>query len=307
MNFLNNNYGPIDWNDPNKHLPLDWRHPDSHAIYWAVKGLQVAGKDIYSFEETNTDRIVVHSLQNLFRYGKIFIHTSTVQTDDKQPHQKIEQEIFLRPDLRMFGPYNKAMLAVLDKYTKIHQTSLEAMQAGHRNMLKNAVLSFYQAGHIRQAQMVYDEMRKLYPLPDFNVPLAAYAKQRLREELTNITIDNAQEIVQLVLRESYFRYAIREDDEAAAREKIAKEAYDIYRSSYSDENRINLPDYKLMKYLALVDLLNDEQYPPTFRQSLLARIKLERPDLFEELKAQAEQLEKKQQQQKSPKTPQTSQ
>ncbi|GAI30211.1 unnamed protein product, partial [marine sediment metagenome] len=43
MQDLNKIYGPVDWNDPNKHLPLDWRHPDTHAIYWAVKGLQMAG------------------------------------------------------------------------------------------------------------------------------------------------------------------------------------------------------------------------------------------------------------------------
>ncbi|GAG95425.1 unnamed protein product, partial [marine sediment metagenome] len=50
MQELNKVYGPIDFSDPNfsdpnkpsKHLPLDWRHPDSHAIYWAVKGLQIA-------------------------------------------------------------------------------------------------------------------------------------------------------------------------------------------------------------------------------------------------------------------------
>jgi len=33
MRRLNKKYGPIDWNDPNRHLPLDWRHPDCHAIY----------------------------------------------------------------------------------------------------------------------------------------------------------------------------------------------------------------------------------------------------------------------------------
>jgi hypothetical protein len=72
MNELNNTYGPIEWDDPNKHLPLDWRHPDSHAIYWAVKGLQAIAKDKQrkiGVEETNTDRTVVHSLQNLFRDG----------------------------------------------------------------------------------------------------------------------------------------------------------------------------------------------------------------------------------------------
>jgi hypothetical protein len=44
MRQINKTYGPIDWSDPNTHLPMDWRHPDSHAIYWAIKGLQIAAK-----------------------------------------------------------------------------------------------------------------------------------------------------------------------------------------------------------------------------------------------------------------------
>ena len=51
---------------------MDWRHPDSHAIYWAVKGARRGDqqKDANSRRRINTDRIVLHSLQNLFRYGR---------------------------------------------------------------------------------------------------------------------------------------------------------------------------------------------------------------------------------------------
>ena len=92
---LNRTYGPTDFNDPNKHFPLDWRHPDVHAIYWAVQGLRVAGKkDVvkmgkgeYPVDEINTDRVVAHSLQNLFRYGKIFIYDVNDNTPSPQGSQ----------------------------------------------------------------------------------------------------------------------------------------------------------------------------------------------------------------------------
>jgi len=305
MQQLNNNYGPIDWDDPNTHLPLplDWRHPDTHAIYWAVKGLQIAGKEEFSIAEINTDRIVNHSLQNLFRNGKIFIHNLPIQIPadsySQTPQEKPEKEVFLRQDLRMFEPYNKAAMARIEKYEYLEDMkagSLQSLKDGHRNMLKNAIFSFYQAGHIKQAEKIYNQMRQLYPADEFNVPLVKFVHNRLREELRNIGLNNASEIVQMMLRESYFRYAMRDDDEAFGREKMAKEVHDHYQSAYSDENRIDLPDFKLLRYLALLDFLNDQQYPINLRRNLLGRIKIERPELAEQLKQEEEKLLKESEQ-----------
>ena len=295
MHELNKIYGPIDRNDPNKHLPLDWRHPDSHAIYWAVKGLQTAAKEEsrqIGMSETNIDRIVAHSLQNLFRNGKIFIYDLPTETSSNSSSQQ-RKEIFLRPDLRMFEPCNEARLATLEKYKDLSKSIYGSLQDGHRNMLKNAVLSFYQAGHRRQAQKIYNQLRKLYPRDEFKVPLVVFARNRLREELRTIGVNNAKEIVQMMLRESYFRYAMRDDDEAAGLENMAKEAYDLYYKSIDPEARIALPDFKLLRYLALIDFLNDQQYPPNLRRNLLGRVKIERPGLFEQLVRQEEEVLKK--------------
>jgi hypothetical protein len=294
MEQLNEQYGPVDWNDPNKHLPLDWRHPCTHAIYWAVKGLQAAGKEVFSIEEANTDRIVNHALQELFRNGKIFIYnvpadstetTQTAATDEPQP---VYRQIFLRPDLRMFEPYNKSTLAIIEKYKDLRESTYESMQTGHRNMLKNAVFSFYQAGHIQQAQKIFNQLRELYPRDEFKVPLAIFVRNRLREELKDIGITDAKEIIAMMLRESYFRYALHDDDEAFGREEMAEEVYKHYQSVYGDENRIDLPDFALLRYLALIDFLNDGQYPPNMRLALRNRIRIERPKLAEELEKQEE-------------------
>ncbi|MCK4752653.1 MAG: hypothetical protein KAS75_04340 [Planctomycetes bacterium] len=299
MNELNKQYGPVaNYDDPNQQLPLDWRHPDTHAIYWATKGLQVAAKNDYSADATNITRIINHSLQNLFRNGKIFIHkipaAQIPDAPDKTPGlYKID--IFLRPDLRMFAPYNKSLIAVIEKFSADDQATYNSMRIGHRNMLKNAAFSFYQAGHMQQARRIYNQLRKLYPEDEFKVSLAVFAKNRLREELSILGLNNAKEIVQMMLIESYFRYAIRDDDQAFAREKMAKEVYDFYQASYSDENRVNLPELKMLKYFALLDFFNDPQYPFTLKQSLLARIKLERPDIAEQLKQQEEKLLKQNQ------------
>jgi len=286
MQQLNKTYGPVDWNDPNKHLPLDWRNPDSHAIYWAVKGLQTAGKEEFSADEANTDRIVGHSLQNLFRNGKMFIYKfAGDETGKKAP--TINYGVFLRPDLRMFEPYNKSVLAIIEKYKKEGaDRTLRSMQTGHRNMLKNAIFSFYQAGHMQQARKIYNQLRQLYPSDDFKVPLVTYLKNRLREELKILGSNDAKEMIEMLLRESYFRYAMRDDDEAFGREKMAEEIYDHYKKLGYDQKRLGLPDFKLLRYLALVDFLNDQQYPPNLKRSLFGRIMVERPKLAEQLQQQ---------------------
>jgi len=298
---INRKYGPLDdLADANSRRPLDWRHPNVHAIYWAVKGLRVAGKKgvekagrkQYSADEVNTDRVVAHSLQALFRDGKIFIYESPAHKNAASSLQTAssartppasKEQIYLRPDLRMFEPYNYAIISIINKYADPSSTSESSHQVGHRNMLKNAVMSFYQAGHNREAQIIYSQLRELYPRKEFKSPsVDVYVKKRLTEELRNITINNAIEIIQMMLREAYFRLAIHDDDTAAAREQMAEQLLRDYRRHYSDEERLELPDFTVLRYTALLDFFNDRQYPLELRQTLLARIKNERPKLAEQ-------------------------
>ena len=294
MHELNKTYGPVDFTDPNKYLPLDWRHPDSHAIYWAVKGLQMAGDEDCSVDETNTDRIVNHSLQNLFRSGKIFIYKVPAESSKEtssRPSWLLDREIFLRSDLRMFETYNKSILATLEKYTDISKKgTYQSLEIGHRNMLKNALFSFYQAGHIHQAKKIYEQLRQLYPADEFKAPLVTFVRNQLREKLQAVTLNDAKGIIQMMLRESYFRYALRDDNEAFGREKMAEQVHRHYQSIYRDENRIDLPDFKLLRYFALIDFLNDRQYPLNLRLNLRGRIKIERPDVARQLEQQEREM-----------------
>ena len=296
MDELNKTYGPIDFTDPNVHLPLDWRHPDSHAIYWGVKGLQIAaGEQSREIDimETNTDRIVHHSLQNLFRNGKLIIRDMQFQVPvegSQETQTQIFKEVFLRPDLRMFDTYNDSFLSMLKKY-EVEDSTRQSLQNGHRNMLKNAAFSFYQTGHKQKAQQVYNVLKKMYDLPEFKVSLMEFARNRFVEELETIGLNDAKEQVVLLLRESFFLYAIRDDEASVGRENLAKEIHGYYQGKYLDENRIDLPTFKVLQYLALRDFLDDWQFVPNLRLSLLARIEIERPELAEKLKPWKEELQ----------------
>jgi len=301
MHRVNQTYGPIDFTDPNRHSPMDWRHPDCHAVYWALKALDIAVQEKdreLGMQEINTDRMVLHSLQNLFRYGKIMIlqgpqdaeQTAEETGQSAETPALIRKDLFLGPDLRMFDSYNKAFLKLVAKYEG-DPSRLESFENGYRNMLKNAVLSFYQAGIKGYALRIYNELRQRYGhIEEFRVSLDEYAKNRIKEELDGFGIQDAAELITTTLMESYYRYAIRDDDIAAMRERLAQEAYDYYAITYPDSQRIDLPPMRELKLFALSQFLDSEVYPLYVRQGLLARIEIERPDLYKQLEQTAEEL-----------------
>ena len=292
MQQINRTYGPVDFADPNHHLPLDWRNPDAHAIYWAVEGLKHASKNDLSASEANTDRIVTHSLQNLYRHGKLFVYklSPQEQVDDSRPDNQpqMTETVYLRPDLRMFESVDKTWRDIIEKY---EPKDSETQQTGHRNFLKNAVLNFYLAGHEQYGRRIYRELQQLYPREEFSVEYTVYLRNRLREELSDLDVTNATETVQLMLRDAYFYYAMREDDEAYGREKMAAEVHDRCNAIYKgEEHRVSLPPINRLKYLALWDFLNDPLYPVSLRMSLRARIQLERPELSATLENEEKQV-----------------
>jgi hypothetical protein len=275
---LNDRYGPANVDDPNDRMPLNWKHPDVHAMYWAQKGLDVAGKpEEYSIDEKNTDRIIFHSLQSLFRTGKLIIYS----VPDGMP------ATYVRPDLRMFDSVNEAWIDRIEKYERLHKSvgksNPKAVKGGHKNLLVNAVALFYQAGHRAKAAQIFAELKRRYPREEFNVPLFTFVRNRVIEELSSIGGKDATEIVDMTLREAYFSYAIHDNNKAAGQEKWAKEIYDAYQREYADGKRTALPDFDLMRYLALRGFMFDEFYPESLKQRLAARIKVERPELFDVL------------------------
>jgi hypothetical protein len=307
MQRVSSTYGPIDFQDPNRHFPMDWRHPDSHAIYWALKGLEIARQDKdreISTEEVNTDRMVLHSLQNLFRYGKILIlqgrEDLQAQTQDvaaeyvESPsrYPRLRKDVYLGPDPRIFASYEKAYQTVYQKYGD-DRGRRESYENGHRNMLKNAVLVFYQAGLKGEAQKIYDILRNRYPREEFNVSLERFAQNRIVEELDGFGITDASEQISSLFINAYALYAIGDDNAAAANEQLAEKLWYHYRSLFGDNERIDLPPLPVLKYFAFSQFLSSDAYPVYIRQALLARFERERPELLKELQQGEAQLQQR--------------
>jgi len=276
---LNKKYGPNRSDDPNVLNPLNWEHSQTHAIYWAELGLERAGKKgQYLIDEKNTDRIVFHSLQALYRGGKMIIYPVPGQTPS----------VFLRPDLEMFDSCNRVWVEKIKKYEALERSNPKALRGGHRNFLINALASFYQMGRRAKANQIYNQLKREHYRKELDVPLLTFVKKRLAEEIKDIDIYNARELIAMSLQEAYFRYAVHDDDEAAGLEKWAKLIYDLYQREFGDEEvlRVDLPSFEMLRYLGLRDFIGSTFYPEYMRGSLFNRIKNEKPELFEKLKKQ---------------------
>ena len=280
MQEINDKYGPRSIEDPNQRNPLNWEHPDVHAIYWAELGLKIASSPgNYSVDEKNTDRIVFHSLQNLFRSGQMTIYP----VPDELP------SIFLRPDLEMFESARELWQSKISKYEELEKGNPKAVRGGYKNMLVNAAYSFYQAGRQDKTLEIFQELKERFPdNPSFKLPLIDFLIERQKEEMSSIGIHDAREEIIFLLREAYFRYAVYQDDEAAGREAWAQKVYDKYQAEFGDEliKRVDLPSFDMMKFLAFMDFLKDPAYAEYLKKNLIGRIQIENPKLYEQLQQQ---------------------
>jgi len=270
MDRLNQKYGPYPSGDPNDRLPLNWEHANTHAIYWAELGFITAGEqEEYSIDEKNTDRIISHALQDLYRRGKLVVYPIPGQP----------AAVYSRPDLRMFEVCDRDWSMRIKKYEAFEHGNPKGLSDGHRNFLKNAVINFYQTGNREKAGRIYLHLREVYPRDEFKDDLRTWVKKRIVDEIKSITIKDATELTIMTLRDAYFSFAIRADDEAFGKEKWAKEVYDLYQAKFSDEEwlRLDLPSFEMIRLMAFLDFMRDRFFPENLRNSLLARIKVERP------------------------------
>ncbi len=108
----------------------------------------------------------------------------------------------------------------------------------------------------------------------------------MAEELDSVGGKDATELIVMTLVEAYFRFAVHDDDEAAGRERWARDVYDLYQTETADGARTGLPPFEFMRYMALRTFMEDPFYPDHLKRRLENRIKVERPDLFDKLMKQ---------------------
>jgi hypothetical protein len=295
---VNRRYGPIDF-ETDTHLSLDWRLPWPHAIYWAMEGLKYSGKK--DFAESRLQKAVYQSLQDLFHYGHVQIFatapppTETRGTQGQEMFEKQfspEIQIFLSQDLRMFPIAYQATLDIIDQFKKSAIPLSKGMEDAAINMARSGIVNLYLAGHTKPARELLGQNRRRYPEREiFHPELEEFIRNEMKEAIEDISPKDASDYIDSMLRDAYFRYALRDDENATVREKLAEQVLDRFRKDYSKEqHRLNLPEFSNMRWLALKDFMSDPQVAPPVKGFLLQRLKVENPSMYdrviEELKKQ---------------------
>ncbi len=139
--------------------PIDWRHPAAHALYWSYRGVERALTRYEEYKEkdfdfTNADRIVMQSVQQLWRTGDIYFNFLDFASGMRGYYQAVPNPYFVES-------YGKMTQEIEDRggiFTsdqRVHRT----YAAGYENFLADAIIFFYRRGQRDRAEYWYREFR----------------------------------------------------------------------------------------------------------------------------------------------------
>ncbi len=146
--------------------PLDWRHPAAHSLYWARLGVErglgrVEEQNKKDFDFTNTDRLVMHSIQELFRSSELYF-------DFLEFEQGRYAYYMAMPNTFFIDAYGEQLEDVASRggiATSMKRTYTN-YAAGFENFLQDAILHYYRRGQIDKA---LEYRRKLLTWPGRNI------------------------------------------------------------------------------------------------------------------------------------------
>ncbi|MFN7022169.1 MAG: hypothetical protein ACK4WH_12700, partial [Phycisphaerales bacterium] len=164
--------------------PLDWRHPASHALYWSRRGVEeslrrVTDANRRDFDFLNTDRLVVQSLQALFRTGLVFADTAN-------PDFYMGM---VNPDfLDSYEEYRDEVVSRAGVFESPGRQRTEYRE-GLENFYRDAIRYLFRRGDVARAQEYYTKLRTAPWLNDntdkkeiYKRPLAEFVNREITDE-----------------------------------------------------------------------------------------------------------------------------
>lgn len=245
--------------------PIDWRHPAAHGIYWSFLGVRKAGEliDTSKIDLLNTDRQVIHGLQELMYFGRVSYDPFTGELD-------------LLPNVGFIPAYDKAMDLSLERMYGSDFTQKEGtisnFQAGHENFLVTAAVYSYLYGDTEDARKYIDKARNLYAELPHNVRDGRYQlalDDFIMDELSG-DIDRFSTLRQFIdaMLSNGIRQGLALDrPEVFSRFlRIAQEAHEKHQDSkivtaISPQDRMRFLDFDRTVEESLINYMRDPQVP----------------------------------------------
>ncbi|MBN2210141.1 MAG: hypothetical protein JW709_01985 [Sedimentisphaerales bacterium] len=294
---LNHKYGPVDYeSEQQANLSLDWRLPWAHSLYWGARGLTYMDDNDFTFKAMNLHRLVYHSLQEMFHEGNLYVQSlgPPPEMPERQPGQEVlEKDLYTgqlmvinTEDLRMFPIAYQATLDILEAHKLAGEKEPMGVRDGSINLCKAGVVNLFMAGHTKAAGVYFTKLQQRVPDdPQYQTDLRSFVQEYVKKEVADISPKNARNYIVSFLRQAFLDYASHNDDKSAAAEEKARYVYEEYHRQFPNpEDRIAI-DYPHLRDTALKDFLLDPSIYPLPKQLLLDRIAIDKPELYENLRA----------------------
>lgn len=176
-----------------KYGPLDWRHAAAHSLYWAATGVEeqlmrTTQHNQRDAEILNTDRLVIHSIQELYRTGLMFF-------DPRNP------ELLVMNHNVHFIPVYEQVLDDVATRGQIYDGEGRAVDprkriwdfytAGYENFLADAIRYLYRRGDVASAREYYNKLRNY---PGQNVNRSIYRLLEMSQTLEEFVANQIREL-----------------------------------------------------------------------------------------------------------------
>jgi len=193
--------------------PLDWRHPAAHSFYWSRRGVDEAleRESTTKFDTLNTDRVTVHSVQELFRFGEIQFD---LLTGDYFASNNFDWVDTYGEILETLMTPERGGIAA-DTSKRIYTT----YGAGYENFLTDVIRIAFNRGEIRTARRIHERLRNWEGLnvndPNLaqrlTLPLEDFVRLDMQERISSpqVAVSEAES----ALMDAYIRGLLFEDTE----------------------------------------------------------------------------------------------
>lgn len=136
--------------------PIDYRLPAAHSLYWSARGTDVGRMEVNehnadSLDFVNAFRLVMQSVQDLWRHGDVYFNYLDVHMKRQAYYQGVPNPYFI--------PTYGSMLDEVIQSSGLFEGDNKAYRqfsAGYENFLSDAVRFLYRRGDIKQAEYWYD-------------------------------------------------------------------------------------------------------------------------------------------------------
>ncbi len=182
--------------------PIDWRVPSAHSLYWSSRGTDVGRMEVSARNRTALDflnayRIVMQSVQNLWRHGNMYFNYLDVHENRAAYYQSVPNVYFV--------PSYGAMLHEIVNASGIYEADHKPYRqyaVGYENFLRDAIRFFYRRGDTARANFWFEKLRNFEGL-NVNDPDRVYEMSLTLKEFADRQLYDSMGSPQVAVSEVY--------------------------------------------------------------------------------------------------------